>query len=287
MNHHFRKIAFKCLDVLPERLGRSIHHTLQNLLENKLIYVRIKGTENTYNAFVKICEAAKIDFNEKSVIEIGSGWLPIFPYFLLYNGKVKTVFTYDLFEHYQKKRIARFNQIFTQKYNTDIAVTNNTYNLPGGIHYHPQDIVTASIPDCDIVVSRFVLEHVAPDDMLAMHQKLKDSLKKGSHIIHFISPSDHRAHGDKNLSLQDFLQYSQREWEAIQTKFDYHNRLRLPQYLEIFKSLGFEVVYLSYDTVKEGTPQFELFKSVNVHSDYSAYSHEELTAGSINVVLKV
>ena len=79
-----------------------MHHQLQNLLENKVLYVRINRTENTYHEFVKICEAIKIDINQKSIIEIGSGWLPIFPYFLLYLGKVKKVFSFDLNEHYQK-----------------------------------------------------------------------------------------------------------------------------------------------------------------------------------------
>lgn len=289
MNHNIRRVVFKCLDLLPEDLGRGIHHQLQNLLENKLIYVRIKRTESTFNEFVRICNAVKIDFNQKSIIEIGSGWLPIFPYFLLYTGKVKTVFGFDLYEHYQKKRIARFNAIFSKLYNKTIEpLPNSKYNLPEGIDYRPcENIIHTTIPDADIVVSRFVLEHVPPNEIFEMHRKLKDSLKKGTYIIHFISPSDHRAHGDKNLSLQDFLQYSQAEWDAIQTKFDYHNRLRLPQYLEIFKSLDLEVVYLSFDSVKEGTAQFDLFRKVDIHSDYSGFSTEELTAGSINVVLKI
>ena len=290
MNHNVRTIVFKCLDLLPDYLGRKIHHQLQNLSENKVLYdVRIKRTQNTFDEFVKICDTIKINLNQKSIIEIGSGWLPIFPYFLLYVGKVKNIFSFDLNEHYQKKRIANFNSIFSKNYNTKVEpLNNNKYNLPEGIHYCPgENIIISKIPEADIVVSRFVLEHVDPTDIVEMHQKLRDSLKKGTHIIHFISPSDHRAHGDKTLSLQDFLKYSKHEWDAIQTKFNYHNRLRLPQYLDIFKSVGLEVVYLTFDTVKEGTAQFELFKKVNIHRDYRSYSIEELTAGSINIVLKI
>lgn len=289
MNHNFRTIVFRCLDLLPDNLGCKMHHQLQNLLENKVLYVRINRTENTYHEFVKICEAIKIDINQKSIIEIGSGWLPIFPYFLLYLGKVSAVFSFDLNKHYQKKRIANFNSIFSKNYNATIdPLPLSKYNLPAGVHYYPGvNIINSEIPDADIVVSRFVLEHVTPDDIFEMHQKLRNSLKKGTHIVHFISPSDHRAHGDKMLSLQDFLQYSKQQWDAIQTKFDYHNRLRLPQYLDIFKSLDLEVVHLTFDTVKEGTAQFDLFKKVNIHSDYNSYSTEELTAGSINIVLKL
>jgi len=54
--------------------------------------------------------------------------------------------------------------------------------------------------------------------------------KKETYVIHFISPSDLRKHNDSNLSLQVFLQYSKEQWNKIHTKFDYHNRLRLPSF---------------------------------------------------------
>ena len=289
MNHRIKTFIFKCLDFLPSTIGYKIYHILQNFSENKDVNRKIHSTESTFNEFVKICDTLKITINQKSIIEIGSGWLPIFPYFLLYLGKVKKVFSFDLNEHYQKKAISSFNTLFAKNYNVVIdATTDNRFNLPSGIDYFPcQNIINSNITDADIVFSRFVLEHVTPSDIFEMHKKFKSDLKKGTHIVHFISPSDHRAYSDKSLSLQDFLKYSKQEWDSIQTKFDYHNRLRLPQYLDIFKSLDLEVIYLTYDVTKEGTSSYDLFQKLEIHSDYKGFSTEKLTAGSINIVLKI
>lgn len=164
----------------------------------------------------------------------------------------------------------------------------NIYHLPEGIIYYPgQNIIQAQLPAANIVFSRFVLEHVTPDDMLAMHVKFAKELPKGAYVIHFISPSDHRAYSDKSISLQDFLRYSQKEWDQIQTRFDYHNRLRLPEYKDIFAKSGLDMVHMSWDFAKPGSKNHEKFKAVPIHSDYQKYSDEELTAGSIKVVMRV
>ena len=172
MNHNVKTLVFKCLDMLPSRLGYKVYHQLQNLSENKDVDLKIKSTESTFHEFVKITEELKIAIGQKSVIEIGSGWLPIFPYFLLFVGKVRNVFSFDLNEHYQKKSIASFNSLFSKNYKVSIAIPSDSkYNLPEGLHYFPrQNIIDTVLPDCEIVFSRFVLEHVTPRDILEMHR---------------------------------------------------------------------------------------------------------------------
>ena len=134
--------------------------------------------------------------------------------------------------------------------------------MPNAIEYFPKkSIETAPLANTKFVISRFVLEHVPPDIIESIHKTLSEKLSENDYILHLISPSDHRAYTDKSISLYDFLQYSQKEWDTIQTKFDYHNRLRLPQYLTIFKK-EFEIVHLEFQPCKEGTPQFKMFKSL-------------------------
>ncbi|WP_413999727.1 hypothetical protein ACMDB5_03995 [Flavobacterium sp. W1B] len=289
MKHKIKTSIFQFLSILPNSLGVQLYHKLQFFSENKNLNLKIKSTENTFNSFISICNQLKINILNQSIIEIGSGWLPIMPYFFIFKGKAKRVSTYDLNEHYQEKSIVNFNTIFSKEYNQSVNTKKNgKYSLPKEVVYYPsQNIITAEIPKAETVFSRFVLEHVTPEDIVEMHKKFKKSLEKGSHIVHFISPSDHRAYSDKSLSLQDFLKYDQKEWNRIQTKFDYHNRLRLPQYLEIFKSLDYEIIYLTFDSVKKDSEQHRLFKNIEIHSDYKNYSEEELTAGNINIVLKV
>ncbi|UFH36234.1 hypothetical protein [Flavobacterium acetivorans] len=289
MNHKIKTSVFQFLSFLPNPLGVKLYHKLQYFSENKNLNLKLKSSENTFNSFLTICKLLKIEPDNKSIIEIGSGWLPIIPYLFIFKGKAKRVYTYDLNEHYQENSIVDFNAVFSKEYNQIIDIPKKgKYSLPKELVYFPsQNIITAEIPKAEIVFSRFVLEHVTPEDIAEMHMKFKNTLEKGSHIVHFISPSDHRAYSDPSLSLHDFLKYDQKEWNRIQTKFDYHNRLRLPQYLEIFKSLDYEIIYLTFDSVKKDSEQHCLFKNIEIHSDYKNYSDEELTAGNINIVLKV
>jgi len=289
MKHYFKTYIFKTLSILPSTIGYKIYHELQKVSENKNIQEKIKSTENTLSTFGQICTDLNIDLKNKSAIEIGSGWLPISPYLLLYKYELNNIYTFDINNHYQKKPLQKFNALFSKIYSFDIKVNKNSkYALPENVHYFPsQNIINAKIPKVDIVFSRFVLEHVTPEDILNMHKKFKESLNKGTYIIHFISPSDHRAYSDNSLSLQDFLKYSSKDWNTIQTRFDYHNRLRLPQYLEIFKSLDLEIIYTSYDNPKPNSIQEKMFNDLKIHEDFLQYSQQELTAGGINIVIKI
>ena len=146
------------------------------------------------------------------------------------------------------------------------------YSLAKDIDYRPEtNIIKEEALAGDIIFSRFVLEHVTPGDMKQMHEKFKCDLKPGTHIIHLISPSDHRAYTDKSLSLQDFLKYSKKEWDRKQTKFDYHNRMRLPQYLELFKACGLKVVDMEYDVPAVDSVSYKKFKSLKIHPDYNNF----------------
>lgn len=165
---------------------------------------------------------------------------------------------------------------------------SDEYGLPDFVDYHPNtNLIEADLPnEANFVFSRFVLEHVRPEDILRMHQKLNNDGSDDLHIIHLISPSDHRAYNDPSLSLLDFLQFSSTEWKRIQTKFDYHNRLRLPQYLNIFEQAGFEVLFEEHTGLDSKSKQFQLFKQLHIHSDFAGMTEEELCAGAINVLLR-
>ena len=168
------------------------------------------------------------------------------------------------------------------------AVSERGLHLPDFVEYHPKaNVITAELPQkVDVIFSRFVLEHVTPTDMVAMHKRFAEKYGPETLILHFISPSDHRAFSDSTISHYDFLRYSQKEWNRIQTKFDYHNRLRLPQYLQLLEVAGMEVLYLEHDQAEPGSKKYDMFKRIPLHADYSNFSDVELTAGSINILLR-
>ena len=288
MNHKRKTQLFHFLDLLPRRFGFALYHTLQRLADKKSLPQKIQPAEATFRNAQTILQQHGINLESSSIIEIGSGWLPSIPYFFLSEAKVAEVHTYDFNQHYNTNAITALNAVFKERFPKSFPpVQPNNYGLAQGVTYHPKtNLIHSALPNSALVFSRFVLEHVTPEDLREMHQKFKKELPAGTHILHFISPSDHRAHSDRSLSLQDFLQYSEAEWNKIQTKFDYHNRLRLPQYLSLFKGCALEVLSVSHDNPDPESKRYRQFKAVTVHDDFKDFTEEELTAGSIVVLLK-
>lgn len=289
MNHKLKTILFKSLSLLPNKVDDYCYHKIQSFFDKSTLDDRLKSVESTYLRLSKVLTDLNIDLKDKVVFEFGSGWFPGMPYFFKYKFGAKKVLTFDINEHFKKETVLELNKLFSKIYNSDIISNpDNKYKLPDGVEYFPNyNIVNKDIPDVDVVFSRYVLSHMNENDVDALHKKMKVALKKGSYVIHFISPSDLRQHNDCSLSLQDFLKYSKEEWDKIHTKYDYHNRLRLPQFLEIFKKYDYEIVHLDYKSLGEETKSYGLFKKVRLHEDFRKYSDEELTAGNIFVILKV
>ncbi|WP_452220779.1 hypothetical protein [Lacinutrix salivirga] len=286
--HQKKTLVLKLLNVLPGNLGFLLYHKIQKRTFKNLDK-NINANTSSFTALKHILNTVNFDLKNKTIIEIGSGWLPLMPYILKAEQDCNTIYTYDLNAHYNTEYIKRLDAFFkTEKQISFKKKSGDKYNLPEFIEYYPKtNIINSNLPkEASLVYSRFVLEHVQPNDILEMHKKFYNDLSKDTYILHLISPSDHRAYSDKSLSYYDFLKYSEKEWNKIQTKFDYHNRLRLPQYLNIFDEAGFEVVYLDHDTVNPKSDKYKKFKALDLHKDYTIFKEEDLLAGSINVLLR-
>jgi len=285
--HQLKTSFFKILDRLPSSLGYAIYHAVQERMTGSFA-AKFEANSKSFHALVKMLNESGLDFTNKNILEIGSGWMPLMPYHLKVDGKCASVFTYDINDHYNNKYIDELNAQYAKDGKLNFDVSSESLHVPTFIEYHPfSNVITADLPEkVDIIFSRFVLEHVTPEDLLAMHVRFSEKYGNEVIILHLISPSDHRAFSDSSLSHYDFLQYSEEEWNRIQTKFDYHNRLRLPQYLSIFEKAGMQLIHLEHDKAELGSKKYELFKKVKLHHDYKKYSEEELTAGSINVLLR-
>ncbi len=286
--HQLKTFVLKALDILPTKLGFYFYYKIQSK-SFKTIDKFVQPNLASYEKINSILTENDIQLKNKNILEIGSGWIPLLAYFLKVKGSINKVYTYDINKHYQQRNLDKCFHYIESNYKTNIKpIEKGKYTLPDFIEYHPfTNVINAELTsDIDIVISRFVLEHITPEDLAAIHIKLFDSLPDNTLILHLISPSDHRAHSDSSISLYDFLKYSKNEWNKIQTKFDYHNRLRLPNYLEIFKDAGFEISYVEYDKAKENEEKYKKFKALEIHPDFTKYTEEELLAGSINVLLK-
>lgn len=285
MKHSLKSKIFQVLSKFPESVGNFVYHTLQKKSENSNVNKKIVSVSNSFEVATKILMDNNINLQNKNVMEIGSGWAPILPYLMILKGKARIVQTYDINEHYSKSQIREVNDYYSG-YDSFKLAKCSKYQLLENVEYYPnRNVIDADFTNIDFIFSRFVLEHVPPNLLRDMHAKFAEKLGKDTYILHLISPSDHRAYTDSSLSLQDFLKYSQSEWDSIQTRFDYHNRLRLPQYLSIF-SEDFEIVSVEHDKINFDSTAYKNFKKLKIHSDFQKYTEQELMAGSINVLLR-
>ncbi|MBD0830535.1 hypothetical protein [Aestuariibaculum sediminum] len=286
--HKFKTLTLKSLNILPSRIGYFLYHNIQShSFQNFQNF--IGPNTNSLNHIIRLLSKNGIQLKHKHVLEIGSGWHPVLPFLLKTKAQIDSIHTYDLNFHYQQKNLDKCYNYFKKEHNySPTLIEQHKLKLPDFIHYYPNtNIIDSNLPkNIDIVLSRFALEHVSPSDLLAMHKALYANTPQNTNIIHLISPSDHRAYSDKTLSVYDFLKYSKEEWKRIQTKFDYHNRLRLPDYLDIFEQAGFKVSFLEFEKIDTSSPKYKAFKKLHIHEDFKKYSEEELLAGSINVLLQ-
>ena len=281
-----KRAFLRTIDVLPKKLGFEIYHSFQKRFTDST-KSKILANEKSFEITERILSIAG-GVKSKSILEIGSGWMPIMPYFFKYFGDCEKIYTYDIVDHYSNNYIDELNKYFQEQFQKEINASSLGLHLPDFIEYKPNcNVITSRLPEkVDIIFSRFVLEHVTPNDIVEMHNRFFNLYGTDLLIFHLISPSDHRAFSDKNISYYDFLKYSEKEWNAQQTKFDYHNRLRLNQYLDLFEKSGIEVVHIEHDEAVKGSEKYNNFKALKLHSDYSKFTDKDLTAGSINVLLK-
>ena len=289
MNHRIKTRIFKFLSLLPPRIGDAVYHALQARVDRTPLEERIRLARQSFDKIAGLLAELNTDLAGKRVLEIGSGWLPIMPFLFKYLGNCSQVITYDRNEHYNRKHVSRLIQVF--KKDLGITVSQNEqdrYLLPDGIVYKPKSnarqlyMGTASI---DVIFSRFVLEHVPPEEILQLHKDVLQILSPHGVVIHLISPSDHRAYFDQSISRWDFLRYSRREWNTVQTRFDYHNRLRLPEYDAIFKNAGLALKRIEYSVCSKTSEEYAKFERVKIHPDFQKFSYEELTAAGLVFLL--
>jgi hypothetical protein len=102
------------------------------------------------------------------------------------------------------------------------------------------DLPSASI---DFHTSYTVLEHIPPEILRQILEEGNRIAKTKGLFVHRIDYSDHFSHSDKQISSINFLQYSDDEWKRYAgNRYMYMNRLRHDDFVNLFQSVGHEVL---------------------------------------------
>jgi SAM-dependent methyltransferase len=107
-----------------------------------------------------------------------------------------------------------------------------------------EDGLLDSLPDAafDVVFSMDVLEHVQRRGMMAAVRSYLRLLRPGGLSLHQVGIDDHFSHGVPAASPKRYLRFSRRQWAAMVSRLQYHNRLQAGHFQSIFASCGFELI---------------------------------------------
>jgi hypothetical protein len=280
-NYNYRLYFYKFLQILPKHAGNRIYLGLQKF------FGQLKP-ENYLNSGLNFKNSLNLD-NLKDgtlILEIGTGWFPIVPYLVIdhlrtnENNKIK-LYSYDL-----RKLCSIENQSITQKLMDLPIETVEQFNYFPEIDLTKHNFEELVEHKNVLVFSKATLQHIPIDIIKDIHLNLIRNFPRHE-IFHLINCNDHRQHTDKNLSKYEFLKYSDLKWSKLCTRFDYHNRMRLKEYIQLFEELGYNLESVSFEEPNER--DLQEFKSnifPNLEDRFKKFSAIDNTAGSLLLKLK-
>lgn len=151
-----------------------------------------------------------------------------------------------------------------------------------GIDYRaPVDLREANgLPPIDAFISNEVFEHIPPEALEAILVSVHRVMREGGVSIHSIDYSDHYARGC-GVSRYNFLQYGDKEWVRYTSGYQYVNRLRHSQYIDLFKRSGFEICL--EEPVRDEIPESIL---ANLAEEFSRFEPDDLRIKAATIIAR-
>jgi SAM-dependent methyltransferase len=94
----------------------------------------------------------------------------------------------------------------------------------------------------EFVSSTDTCEHIPGTDLAEIFRECFRLVRPGGAFSCRIDLQDHYAYFDRSLSRYHFLRYSDRAWSLVNSPLHHQNRLRSPEYLQLVRDAGFELV---------------------------------------------
>jgi SAM-dependent methyltransferase len=247
------------------------------------------------------------NFQGSRILEIGTGNTPRLPLLLHIMGAGEIV-TCDIHKRLDPKIALETAQMIaadSQEYGRLLAIPSAAPNdvsaraeqLNGStisevlhqaniVYLAPLDATQTGFPahTFDVVYSVAVLEHVNRVVLLDILKETARILAPGGIAVHLIDLSDHFAHTDPAITAVNFLQYSDHRWRQIAgNQFAYHNRLREPEYVGLFRQAGLRL--LSWRTGTDGAALEQIQEGrLSVDAQFSSYTPDTLATVEIEAV---
>jgi hypothetical protein len=187
-------------------------------------------------------------------------------------------------------RHARFEQVLeTTLRAPDAAPLTDLGELAPrfGITYlAPQDARDLPLADgtVDFVSSTFTLEHIPPDDIVAILRETRRVMAPAALISSLIDMQDHYNYIDSGVSVYNYLRYPQWRWRFLNPSLQPQNRLRYSQYLRLFDAAGFDVV--SDEPVRPSPEDLRELRQMRRAPEFAGFDEIDLGTRSTHLVAR-
>lgn len=203
----------------------------------------------------RMAERHGISFKSRTVLEIGSGWFPIFSILFALYGAEKVILTDitasmddETFDEavaflpqaaailVEEGEISAEDAQHISSAVPNISTSKNRFEYIAP--FDPEKYTGSS----DFIISRTVIEHIAEQELRPTMTAFRNLLLPGGYMLHAIDNSDHLSHGQMNISPVNFLTIPKGLWDLINSISYPQNRLRHSNYKKLFSECGCEVV---------------------------------------------
>jgi SAM-dependent methyltransferase len=242
-----------------------------------------------------------------TLVEIGTGWYPTFPFCLFLAGAAR-VYTFDLnrllkdeMVHLLADRLAAHVALIARESGVSedevkaeqlslasaIATGASLGKATGSIvdYRAPADASETSLlaGAVDVVFSNSVLEHVPRPAIEACFAEAMRILRPGGVMFHSVNCGDHYAYTDRTIHQLHYLQYSDDEWEKWNNEFLYQNRLRAIDFIDMAKRAGFTI---EVDTSRASPERLAQLDALAVDPVFAKYTREQLAITSVDFIAR-
>ena len=307
MNWRVKGLVQKTLAQVPG--GEQVHYLLQRRLgglRDPQHELALKVED--WRLMLGYMRSVGASIEGARLLEVGSGWYPTFPFCCFLAGAARVV-SVDV-SRLMKEDLTRraldgleshlatiataagvpLDQV-TERHRGLREALRGRFDLTaasGGVleYRAPADARHTGLPDAclDVVFSNSVLEHIPADAVTEIFRESRRILCERGLMIHEVNCGDHYAYLDKRVSQLNYLQFSQLEWDALwNNKFQYQNRLRAHEFLDLARATGFEILL---DTGKSTAERLGELSAIKVHRQFQRFSPEQLCITSCDFVAR-
>jgi hypothetical protein len=283
--------------------GEKINHQFQKLRGGKDHVSIDGGLADGLKMFKALENAGAGVVRGKTLVEVGTGWLPIIPLLCAGFG-AKKIHTYDHVAHVRTSLVENVLRQLKEKalivpelhgifFDQTFDAGENNGQDPGSIlrlfhvdYRAPADASKTGLEaeTADIFFSNKVLEHIPENAIVSICREAHRVLKPGGLFYNYVGMLDHYSYFDKRISRVNCLRYSDLFWRIMaQNKISYQNRLRKSDYLNIITTAGFDIVKTEATVPDE---DLKAVRNMKLAPRFQKMDSEDLAASFVEIVAR-